>query len=625
LSGRVKSFFGGFMKRNFLDILTTEGILADGAIGTEIYQRGVFINRSYDELNLTAPHLIKEIHRDYLDAGAEFLTTNTFTANRAALTAYGLEDKTREINAAGAKLARKAAKRHAFVAGSVGPVTTSARRRHIDRDLKAIFEEQILALANAGVDVILFETFTNLEELAEAVSAAKELTDLPIISQVSITTVSEGEYVGFTPEEAVKRMIQLESDVVGVNCSDGPQGVFDSISKMAKKTKLPLSAMPNAGLPRIVQGRMLYLATPEYLAEYARRYAQLGVTLIGGCCGTTPAHIKEMKKYLKSLHPGGRAAAPVPTETQAQEEKTIVEVIPLEERSRFGAALDKKFAISVEIDPPLGINPKAAVEGARLLNELGVDAINIADGPRAVPRMGPMALAKIIKDEVGIETIVHYCCRDRNILGMQMDLLGAAALGLNNLLLITGDPPKMGHYAEATAVFDMDSIGLIRFVSNMNQGRDFARRPLKQKTSFVIGCGCNPGAVDLDLEVERFRKKVAAGAEYVFSQPVYDMKMLDRFLDKIKDIKKIPFFVGILPLVSLKNAEFLHNEVPGMQVPDEIMKRIKRESTKEGQQEVGVEVARDMLNYARINSQVGGTYIFPPLGRYKLVERLLGE
>ena len=611
------------MRKQFLDILVSEGILADGAIGTEIYKRGVFINRCFDELNISNPDLIKNIHTDYLDAGSLLLKTNTFTANRGALSSFGLDNKTREINIAGVKLARKVGGKRVFVAGSMGPVSNSASTRDFRNEWVEMYSEQSLALADAGADLILLETFTDLNELVVAIRAIKGVVDLPLVAQVSMTKINEDEYAGFQPEEAVQAMTIAEADVIGVNCSDGPHGVFETVKIMSAITDKPLSAMPNAGLPRMVQGRMLYMATPEYMGEYARRYAQLGVVLIGGCCGTRPEHIKEMKAFLKSIKPQTRIAI---VEREVLEEAPAqFEPKKTEEKSPFGAVLGKKFNISVEVDPPMGIDPAKAVDGARFVKELGVDAVNIADGPRAMPRMSPIALSKVIKDRVGIEPIVHYCCRDRNILGMQMDLLGASALGLNNLLIITGDPPKMGNYPHATPVFDLDSVGLIRFVANLNRGLDFVGRPLKTQTSFVIGCGCNPGAVDMDIEVHRYTQKVEAGAEFVFSQPVYDMEMLEEFLSRIKGVKKIPFFAGILPISSLNNAEFLHNEVPGMQIPAKIMERLRGEETKEGQREVGIEVARDILSLARNSPAVQGAYIFPPLGKYTLVERLLGR
>lgn len=605
----------------FLEVLTEEGILADGAIGTEIYNRGIFINRCFDELNLSNPRLIKEIHMDYLDAGSGLIETNTFTANRPALAAHGLADKVVDINRAGAVLARECAGDRAYVAGSVGPISwTKKDAGGMSKDeMDSIFCEQIHALAEAGVNVIILETFTHLEELHAAYRSARKVCSLPVVAQVSLKYTGEGEFEGLLPEYAAVAIDHWGADVIGVNCCDGPQGVFEAVKRMAHVTRKPLSAMPNAGLPQMVQGRLLYLASPEYMGEYARRYAQLGVTLIGGCCGTTPAHIREMKKFLRSIKPITRKIS----KSRAKESLIEVSGIPPEKKSPFGAVLGKKFAISVEVDPPLGIDPKPAIDGAKLLKDFGVDAVNIADGPRAMARMSPIALAVLIKEQVAMQTIVHYCCRDRNILGIQMDLIGASALGLDNLLLITGDPPKMGHYPEATAVFDIDSIGLIRFVSNLNRGMDFAERPIKQATKFLIGCGVNPGAVDMDLEVERLRQKIEAGAEFVFSQPIFDPELLEAFFKKASGMRKIPFFVGILPLISLRNAEFLHNEVPGMQIPKHILNKMAVASTRKAQQELGLAIAKEALAASKAMGQVSGAYIFPPLGKYDIIGDLL--
>jgi homocysteine S-methyltransferase len=607
------------MKRDFLKVLVEEGILADGAMGTEIYARGIFINRCYDELNLSNPQLIKEIHSEYLKAGSSLLETNTFTANRLALAGFGLEGKVEEINRAGARIAREAAGGKAFVGGAVGPASWAAKSPLGREEMKSVFSEQIRGLADGGCDVIIFETFLKLEELHIAYEAARSVCKLPVVTQVSLKYMGEEGFAGLDPAVAAKAMDSWGADVIGVNCSDGPQGVFEAVKKMVEVTTKPLSAMPNAGMPQMVQGRLLYLASPEYFAEYARRYAQLGVVLIGGCCGTTPAHIREMKKYLKAVKPVRRAEA----HPEAVTVNHHVSIVPPAEKSAFGAVLGKKFAVSVEVDPPLGINPAKALEGAKFLKDMGVDAVNIADGPRAMARMSPMALAVLIKEKIGIETIVHYCCRDRNLLGMQMDLIGAAALGLNNVLLITGDPPKMGNYPDATAVFDVDSIGLIRFVSNLNRGLDFSERPLREAAKLLIGCGVNPGAVDLNVEVERYKKKIEAGAEFVFSQPVFDINLLIRFFGRVKDVPQIPFFVGILPLASLRNAEFLHNEVPGMQVPKKIMEKMEAAKTNEAQQEVGLNAAREALAAAKELRQVSGAYIFPPFGNYRIVSKLL--
>ncbi|MBN1282581.1 MAG: bifunctional homocysteine S-methyltransferase/methylenetetrahydrofolate reductase [Proteobacteria bacterium] len=609
-------------KSKFMERLLCEGILADGAMGTEIYARGVYINRCFDELNLANPGIISEIHRDYLKAGAGLIETNTFTASRPALASFGLEGKTREINVAGARIAREAAGGSAFVAGSVGPISWAHRGQEpMGRsEMLACFKEQIEALAEGGADAIILETFTSIEELHVAFDAAREACGLPVITQVSLKHVGEGEFEGLLPEIAAYEMDRWGADVVGVNCCDGPQGVFEAMKRMVKAIRRPLSAMPNAGLPKQIHGRLLYLASPEYMAEYARRYAQLGVSLIGGCCGTTPAHTREMKRYLKSMRPTARE---VVAEPPCAVQEVSAPRVPPSEKSAFGAALGTKFAVSVEVDPPLGIDPAKAIEGARLLKGMGVDAVNIADGPRAMARMSPMALGELIKERVGIDTIVHYCCRDRNLLGIQMDLLGAAALGLKNLLIITGDPPKMGNYPEATAVFDIDSVGLIRFVANLNRGLDLAGRPLKGTTRFLIGCGVNPGAIDLDLEADRFRQKVEAGAEFAFSQPIYDPALLERFFSKLKGGPAIPFFVGILPLASHRNAEFLHNEVPGMQIPKAVMDRMAGAATREAQQEAGLSIAKESLVAARSLGNVSGAYIFPPFGDYRKVEELL--
>lgn len=611
----------------FLDQLMGEGILADGAIGTELYSRGVFVNRCFDELNIANPSLVKEIHKSYLDAGAGLIETNTFTASRAALASHGLEDKTSEINRRGAAIAREAAGGDAYVAGSVGPIswTKKGAATMTADEMRPIFREQIIALEEGGADVIILETFMHLEELHIAYQAAREACKLPIIAQVSLKYLGENlddSFEGLLPEDVATTIDSWGADVLGVNCCDGPQGVFEAMKRMSEVTDRPLSAMPNAGLPKMINGRLLYLASPEYLAEYARRYAQIGVALIGGCCGTTPAHIKEMKKFLKPVRPGAHKAR---IETWVHSKDVTIEVHGTKpsEKSEFGKTLGTKFSVSVEVDPPLGVDPSKAIEGARILKEMGVDAVNIADGPRAMARMSPMSLAALIKDRVGSQTIVHYCCRDRNLLGLQMDLLGASALELNNLLIITGDPPKMGHYPDATSVFDIDSIGLIKFVANLNRGMDFSERPIKACTNFLVGCGVNPGALDLDLEVHRFHQKVAAGAEFVFCQPVYDPLLLETFFAKCGGQMPIPFFVGILPLASLRNAEFLHNEIPGMQIPKPVMELMAKASSRVEQRKTGMGIACEALEVAYEMDLVSGAYIFPPFGDYQKVEELL--
>lgn len=608
--------------QSFLDALNERVILADGAMGTLLYERGFYLNRCYDELNLVNPDAIRKVHSDYLAAGAELIETNTFTANRMRLAQYGLEEKVREINAKGVALAREIAGQNAYVAGAIGPlgVTLAPLGRHEPDEARTIFREQVEALAEAKVDALIFETFMNLDELEIAVKETKKLTSIPIIAQVSFKYYREKEFIGITPESAIKAIESWGVAAGGTNCSSGPQGILDAIQAMRRVSKIKLSAMPNAGMPQVIEGRMLYLATPEYMGEYARRLVQAGAGIIGGCCGTTPDEIREMGRFIKSA--------------SAKKTKVYVNVIskpqtkdfaptPTHQKSSFAAKLGKKFAISVELDPPMGLCPKDAIAHAKFLHDHGVDAVNIADGPRAMARMSPLALATLISRETKIEPIVHYCCRDRNILGMQMDLLGAHALNLKNLLIITGDPPKMGTYPMATAVFDIDSIGLMHMVNSMNHGQDMAGRSLNAKTSFLIGCGVNPGAVNLELEIERFAKKVASGAEFVFSQPVYDPLLLEEFFRRTKDIKEIPFFAGILPLASLKNAEFLHNEVPGMQIPKHIMDKMRAAKTREAQMSLGLAIAKEALAAAKKMTRVKGAYIFPPFGKYEAVAELL--
>ncbi|OGQ49944.1 MAG: bifunctional homocysteine S-methyltransferase/methylenetetrahydrofolate reductase [Deltaproteobacteria bacterium RIFCSPLOWO2_02_FULL_47_10] len=613
----------------FIEALNERVILADGAMGTLLYERGVFLNRCYDELNLTSPEIVKKIHLDYLAAGAELIETNTFTANRMRLAPYGLEGKVREINSAGVRLAREASEGRAYVAGSVGPlgVTLAPLGRHTQGEAREIFREQIEAIVEAGADSLVFETFMNMDELEIAVKEAQRITNLPIVAQVSFKHYREGEFVGVTPASAIKIIEGWGVAVGGTNCSSGPQGVLDAVQEMRKVSQMKLIAMPNSGMPQMVEGRMLYLATPEYMGEYARRLVQAGANIIGGCCGTTPAEIKEMARFIKAVTPKVQKNTPSlslpPRGGGAGRGGSVIKIIPTSQKSIFASRLGKKFAVSVELDPPMGLSAKEAIAHAKFLHEHGVDAVNIADGPRAMARMSPIALATLVKKETGIEPIVHYCCRDRNLLGMQMDLLGAHALELKNLLIITGDPPKMGTYPMATAVFDIDSIGLIHMVNMMNHGRDLTGRELNDATSFLIGCGVNPGAVNIELEVARYAKKIEAGAEYVFSQPVYDPELLERFFKLTAGVKEIPFFVGILPLASLKNAEFLHNEVPGMQIPSHIMSRMQTAKTRDAQRFEGMAIAKEALAAAKKMPRVNGAYVFPPFGKYEAVVELL--
>lgn len=606
---------------SFLQAVQERVLLCDGAMGTLLYSRGIFINRSFDETNLRDPGMVEKVHQEYMQAGAEILTTNTFAANRLRLGAYGLEDKLVDINAAGVKIARTVAGTHAFVAGSMGPLGRDLGPVGPVKaeDAYAIFFEQAVALANAGVDALFLETFLTLKELELAYRAARDATGLPVLPFYCYRFDTNGAIVSETPEEVAGAVSTWGGFALGTNCGYGPAAAIEVVDHLASATRLKIAANPNAGQPQQIEGRTIYLATPEYMAEFARRLVQKGASIVGGCCGTTPDQIREMKAYIKSISPA-RTQVVVPA---LAEKATPVQVVPTAERTRFGNGLGKRFMISVELDPPHGIDANKAVEGARFLHVHGVDVVNIADGPRAMARMSPMALATLIKHEVGMETIIHYCCRDRNLLGMQMDLIGANALGLRNVLAVTGDPPKMGNYPHATGVFDVDSIGLIRLIQTLNCGQDLTGQSLDGATRLVVGGGCNPGAVDLDVEVARYGKKIDAGAEYFFSQPVYDPALLETFLARISVFKKVPFFVGILPLASHKNAEFLHHEVPGMQIPLEIRERMRLAGSRDGQRKEGIKVAQETLREARKLPQVDGVYIFPPFGRYEAVLEIM--
>jgi homocysteine S-methyltransferase len=610
------------MKEKFIEAIQERVILADGAMGTEIYRRGVFINQCYDNLNITNPVLIKEIHEDYVRAGAELIETNTFGANRIKLQKYGLEERVKEINLRGVEIARSVAKDKCWVAGSIGP--TGKRIKPIGilepEEAKGVFLEQASVLINAGVDLIILETFLDIDELEIAYRAVRELSrEVPISAQVSFRYYGEDRFAGPTPEEVSRILEQWDVQLIGTNCGNGPRGVLDCVERMILNIKTKkLSVMPNAGLPEIVNGMTIYMATPEYFAEYLRRIVQKGAALVGGCCGIRSEHIKEAAKFIKSITPS-RVFERIWVEEKPVQ---IMEPIPLEKRTPFGAKLKSKFIVSVEIDPPHGLDPKKAIEAVKFLHSNGVDAVNIADGPRAIPRMSALAFATFIRD-IGIDVLIHYSCRDRNLLGIQMDLIGANALGIRNILAVTGDPPKMGNYPDATAVFDIDSIGLIKFIQNLNRGLDFANRTLNERTSFVVGAGFNPGAINIDIEVERFFKKTEAGAEFFFTQPVYDPLLLENFLNRIKNAPGVPIIVGILPLASYKNAEFLHNEIPGMQIPEPIMKRMASAKTREEQRREGIRIAQEALQGVKKLPRVRGAYIFPSLGHYESVLEIM--
>jgi homocysteine S-methyltransferase len=600
------------MASDFLTQLSNSPILCDGAMGTQLYAKGVFINRSYDELNLSQPELVRSIHNDYLHSGAEVIETNTFGANRITLGRHSLANKVREINLAGVHLARDAAKNFdVWLAGSVGPlgIRIEPLGKTSFGEAREAFREQIAALAEGGVDLLILETFGYLEELHQALLAARDVNpEIPVVASVTVDEDSNC-LDGSAPEHYTAKLADWGADVIGVNCSIGPVAMLDAVERMRPITTIPLAAQPNAGMPRSVDGRNIYLCSPEYMASYARKFVAAGVRLVGGCCGTTPDHIRVMKAALRV----GEAKA---TKVQAVSQAPSVPAIPalrMEERSRLGAKLVAgEFVTMVEIVPPKGTDVRKEVEGARFLKSVGVDGINIPDSPRASARISNQALSLIVQREIGIEAILHYTCRDRNVLGIQSDLLGASAVGIHNLICITGDPPKMGNYPDATAVFDVDSIGLVNIVRNLNCGRDIGGNPLGAGTRFVIGVGANPGLPNMDEEIGRFEYKVEAGAEYAVTQPVFDLGLLEKFLKRIEHCK-IPVVAGIWPLVSIRNAEFMKNELR-VSVPDSIFERMARATSPEAARAEGVAIAREML--IAVRGMLQGAQISAPLGKY---------
>jgi methionine synthase I (cobalamin-dependent)/5,10-methylenetetrahydrofolate reductase len=606
--------------RNFRDLIDSDHVYVfDGAMGTRLYDKGIYINRSYDELNLTAPDLVREVHAEYIDAGADVIETNSFGATRHNLHTYGLESRLRDINLAAAYIAREAAGESIYVAGAIGPLGLRIEPYGPTsfEDARAMFKEQAEALLQGGVDLFVLETFSDISVIEQAIRAVREITDLPIVAQMTIQADLKTTF-GTAPDIFTTKLEELGADVVGLNCGMGPTHVLHALEIMRGITTKALSAQPNAGLPRDVQGRQFYMGSPEYMAEFSRRFVQAGAKFVGGCCGTTPTHIKLIAEAIRSVSPR-QAISEARKESARVVEvmPTDVQVVPQADRSRWSAKIARgEFVKSVEVLPPKGCDAEKTLESIRLLKDAGVDGVNIPDGPRAQTRMSALATAVLVEREIGIEAVLHYCCRDRNLLGMMSDLLGAAALGIHNLLLITGDPPKMGPYPDATAVFDIDAIGLTNMANKLNHGLDLGNNPIGCPTAFSIGVGVNPGAVNMEEEIRRFEWKVEAGAEYAITQPVFDTEQLKRFLDMISHVR-IPIVAGIWPLVSFRNAEFLHNEVPGVEVTPEILERMRVASDggKEEARQEGIAIARESL--LEVKEVIQGVQVSAPFGNVK--------
>jgi methionine synthase I (cobalamin-dependent)/5,10-methylenetetrahydrofolate reductase len=618
------------VKKDFRQRLREGPILCDGAMGTvlDLYE---YADLPHDIQNLKNPDIVERIHREYIEAGAEIVQTNTFSANRFRLQQYHLDERHDEINIAGVEIARRAAGENVYVAGSVGPTGKLLEplgkvRRQEARDA---FRNQINILARSGVDLLILETFVSLSELDEAIDAAKEVTDLPIVAQK--TFPEDGSILsGSFPVEVVDHLLSKGVDVVGANCTVGPQRMFSIIRSMYTD-RVALSAQPAAGIPTLLNGRSIYHASPEYLSQYARELVTSGVTLIGACCGSTPAHIREIRKVLDGLRPDGwkklkeemvrvQTQSRTPPSTASAELQAVGSGSehPSEPGSDFGKGLGKRFLVSVELDIPRGLNMESVVEGAKALKAYGVDAINITDGARARLRMGPLAISTLVQTQAGIETVTHLATRDRNMISLQSELMSAHAMGIRNLLCVTGDPTNIGDYPQATSVFDIDSSGLIRAAKAMNQGQDLMGNAIEGRTSFVVACAANPKAENMDIELTKLEKKIDAGADVIFTQPIYEMRTLEEFLRRIENWH-IPVMLGILPLRGSKHAEFLHNEIPGMNIPEELRHRFRTTTLKPSQ--LGIQIAVEFLKQAK--THVAGVYLMPPFKRYDIVPMVL--
>ncbi|MEI8373372.1 MAG: bifunctional homocysteine S-methyltransferase/methylenetetrahydrofolate reductase [Planctomycetota bacterium] len=595
-------------KPTFTDALARGVLVFDGAMGTEIYRHHVFTNRSFDELCLSDPKLIETIHRDYCEAGADVLTTNTFGAQRLGLEKYGLADKAREINRAGAMIARRvadAADRPVLVAGSIGPLATQWQSEDAIHEMVA---EQVVALWEGGVDFIIFETQPSRTAIEQCAAAMRRHPEVPFI--LSCMVAGQGESVAGEPIEHL--LAPLPDDgpqpiAWGLNCGTGPDGLLSAVERAVRVIALPLVVQPNAGLPKEIDHRKIYFCSPEYLTEYAKRFVNLGASCVGGCCGTTPEHIREMSRSIKPLsrrrtEPTVKAAAAVPLKPAAA----------LAEKSQFGKRLAAgEWVTSVELVPPRGYDLSSTIAKSRTLRERGVTAINIPDGPRASARISPLITAERILREAQIEPVLHFCCRDRNLIGMQADLLACAACLVRNILFVTGDPPKLGDYPHATGVFDADSIGMAAVQKRLNQGVDLGGQSIDPQTFAVIGVGLDPTALDRKREIDRFRQKIESGAEFAITQPVFDPDALLRMLDEVQH-HGIPIVAGIWPLISYRNALFMRNEVPGVVVPDAIMERMAAVTSREDQLAAGIEIARESV--ARIRDRVAGIQVSAPMG-----------
>jgi homocysteine S-methyltransferase len=596
-------------------------VVFDGAMGTEIYKRRVFVNTCFDELCLSRPELIREIHQAYCDAGADVLTTNSFGANALELARFGLAEKLPAINRSAAVLARETADSSplpVYVAGSVGPLRLGASDAH---DPSALLVEQIRSLAEGGADFVFFETLPTRMEL-EACVRAYVASGVSIPYGASVAVYPNGESAAGEPVDRLFAPLpdDLPMPVLwGLNCGSGPDALLSCVEHGIKVVDRPLVVQPNAGVPKEIGNRLLYMCSPEYMASYARRYVELGVRGVGGCCGTAPEHIREIAQSVKPLTKRRVKIEAVAREDGVQER----EPSDFQQRSRLAWRLaNGKWVTTVELVPPRGYDLGRTIERARSCHRHGVDAINVPDGPRASSRLSPLLTAAEIQRQAGIETILHFCCRDRNLIGMQADLFACAAAGVRNILFVTGDPPKLGNYPFASGVFDLDSVGLVGVQERLNRGIDIGGQEIDPATHAVKGVGADPNAIDMEREIRRFREKVDAGADFAITQPVFDPDALLRFLDRIQAFS-IPVIAGIWPLASYRNACFMKNEVPGVVVPDEIMARMEAMDSREDQRRVGIEIAREAS--ARVRAGVAGIQVSAPFGNVDTALAVIDE
>lgn len=603
--------------REFLERVRSEVLVADGATGTALYSRGFSYQSCFEELNESRPAIVEELHREYVHAGAQIIETNTFGANYFRLAEHGFEKRVREINRAGAQIAQRVAGRSAFVAGSVGPLNRILEPigTLTIADARRAFDEQVAGLLEGGVDLFIVETMSSVAEIREALLSIKAHCDLPVIA--SMTFTEDGKtLVGEKPGDIRRVLSELGADVIGANCSVGPQAMLDVVERLSSGATVPISAQPNAGMPRVVGGRYIYLASPQYFADYARRFVEAGATIVGGCCGTTVEHIRGISAAVKGLKPGRVTSV---SARDVDDDEVVTVTGGHKVHNDFRTNLGKKFLISVEIDPPRSINPSPFVRHAQLLKQQGADLINVADSPLARSRLSALAMSHVLRRDAGVDVLMHVSCRDRNAIALQSELLGAHVLGVQNILAVTGDPTSVGDYPFAKAVFELDSIHLTKLVSQMNAGKDLTGRNMEEATDFLVGVGVNPTATDLPLELDRFRQKIDGGAQFAFTQPLFDPGTLEDFLSAVAAFCRIPILVGILPLRSAKHSEFIHNEIPDMFVPEDVRDRMRNSGT-EGAK-IGVEIAQKFLLDTK--PMVQGAYLMPPFNKFEMATEVM--